>query len=213
MQSHLLSLLQTACVELNLTLDAVQSKQLTDYTSELAKWNKTYNLTAVHEPQDIMKRHVIDALSVVSALRQLSPTSLADVGTGGGVPGVILAVAVPEIKVYLIESIGKKCRFLRHVIQHLGLAGRVEVVQQRAELWQPNPLPSVIICRAFTSLANFMTLTRRLGGQDSYWLAMKAAQTEAEEKAVPKDFSLVEKRRLIVPFEAAQRHLLIFKLI
>ncbi len=213
MQSRLFSLLQTACAELGLTLDEVQSKQLVDYTIELAKWNKTYNLTAVREPQAIMKRHVIDALSVVSALRQLSPTSLADVGTGAGVPGVVLAVVMPEIYVYLIESIGKKCRFLRHITQHLGLAERVSVVQQRVEQWQPGQLPSVIICRAFTSLANFMTLTRRLGGQDSYWLAMKAAQTEAEEKAVPKDFYLVDKRRLTVPFEAAQRHLLLFKLV
>ncbi len=209
MAQDLSALLLAGCRQLELTLTEVQIQQLLDYTAALEKWNKTYNLTAVRDTETMIKRHVLDALSVVAYVRDYQPQSLADIGSGAGVPGLILAIALPDLQVFLLESIGKKCRFLRHVVAQLGLQARVTVVQQRVEVWQP-PLPlSVVICRAFTSLKKFTTITRHLGAADTIWLAMKAADTTAEEQDLPADFHLQANRALAVPFETAQRHLLV----
>lgn len=204
-------LLTNACEELDLYLTDSQREQLVVYTQTLEKWNKTYNLTAIRNVEDMMKRHVVDALSVVPTLQALSPKRLADIGTGGGVPGVVLAIVLPTLHVDLVESIGKKCRFLRHVINQLSLNQRVAVRQTRVEAWVPDSEVDVIICRAFTSLANFITITRHLGGKHAYWLAMKSAHTADEEKALPGDFEISRNVVLIVPYEAAARHLLIIR--
>lgn len=211
MPSALADLLAAGCKQLDLTLTEAQTEQLLRYTQELEKWNKTYNLTAVRDSEAMMKRHVLDALSVVKSVEKIHPTTLADIGTGGGIPGVILAVVFPELRVYLVESIGKKCRFLRQVSTVLGLSGRVEVVQQRVEAWHVDSPLSIIICRAFTSLENFTTITRHLGDTQSVWLAMKADNTKAEAEQLPKDFTVVNDETLNVPFEAAERHLLTLK--
>ncbi len=211
MTNPLSTLLHGGCEQLGLTLTDAQFEQLLVYVRQLEKWNKTYNLTAIRDPEEMVKRHVLDALSVVRPVERLAPTSLADIGTGGGVPGVILAIALPELQVQLVESIGKKCRFLRHIVTVLGLSERVEVVQQRVENWQVETPRSIVICRAFTSLKNFTTITRHLGDADTVWLAMKANDTVAETEALPDDFSITADEVLAVPFEVAQRHLLILR--
>ncbi len=208
MTENLTNILTAGCEQLKLSLSEEQKGQLLRYVQELAKWNKTYNLTALREPSDMMRRHVIDALSVVPHVREFSPQTLADIGTGGGVPGVILAIVFPELEVDLVESIGKKCRFLRYVVQQLGLP-RVSVRQQRVEDWQPDVPRSIVICRAFTSLENFTTITQHLGDSHTHWLAMKSAHTKEEEAALPANFILTENRVLQVPFETAERRLLI----
>ncbi len=208
MTDSLTRILNEGCQQLDLTLSEAQIEQLLRYTRELEKWNKTYNLTAVRDIEAMMKRHVLDALSVVSSVGKLAPTTLADIGTGGGIPGVILAIVFPELRVYLVESIGKKCRFLRHVVTVLGLSERVEVVQQRVEAWQIEAPLSIVICRAFTSLENFTTITHHLGDENTLWLAMKADNTESEAERLPSNFSITNDEALVVPFEAAGRHLL-----
>ncbi len=208
MTDSLLSILNSGCQQLDLTLSEAQMAQLLDYVRLMEKWNKTYNLTAVRDAEDMMKRHVLDALSVVGAVAKHSPTTLADIGTGGGIPGVILAVVFPDLRVYLVESIGKKCRFLRYVVSALGLSERVNIVQQRVEQWQlPEPL-SIVICRAFTSLDNFTTITQHLGDEATRWLAMKADNTGDEVAQLSNAFILKEDEVLRVPFEQAERHLL-----
>lgn len=204
-------ILQLGCEQLNLAPSEKQIEQLITYVTELHKWNKTYNLTAVRAPEEMIKRHLFDALSVLDHVQSYQPSHIADIGTGGGIPGVVLAIMMPETHVYLVESIGKKCRFLRHVTAQLGLSSRVNVVQQRVEAWQPQPHVSVIICRAFTSLQNFTTITQHLGNADSVWLAMKSAHTAEEIQALPAPFVLHENHVLHVPEEVAERHLLVLK--
>ncbi|MGY0398364.1 MAG: 16S rRNA (guanine(527)-N(7))-methyltransferase RsmG [Ostreibacterium sp.] len=211
MQNHLSQLLSQASKSLGIILSLEQQEQLIRYTLELEKWNHTYNLTAVRDAEKIMKRHIIDTLSMVKILKQLSPKTLADIGTGGGIPGVILAIVLPNLQVALLENIGKKCRFLRHVTHLLALTERVIIYQQRVENWQPEYPVSVIICRAFTSLENFMAITYHLGNHDSYWLAMKSAHTATEERNLPNDVIIEHNIALEVPFETAERHLLILK--
>lgn len=210
-QQHLQDLLAQGCQNLGLSLSAQQSEQLVAYTTELDKWNKTYNLTAVRDIEDMMKRHVIDALSVVQHVQNYQPKQLADIGTGGGIPGVILAILLPELHVYLVESIGKKCRFLRHVSQHLGLSERIHVVQSRVEAWTPPEPLDIVICRAFTSLLNFTTITEHLGSEQTVWLAMKSAHTAEEEQTLHQAFTLTENHSLNVPFEVAARHLIVLR--
>ncbi len=207
--ARLRAILSTGLEKLDLTLSNAQIEQLLHYTQELEKWNKTYNLTAIRDVEAMLKRHVLDALSVVNPIGKYQPKTLADIGTGGGIPGIILAIAFPELQVYLIESIGKKCRFLRHITNALGISRRVQVIQQRVEQWQPNDYLDIIICRAFTSLDNFANITQHLGNQDSIWLAMKADKTENEVSQLTDDFILQNDMILTVPFETAERHLLV----
>ncbi len=205
------NILSQATNELGINLTSEQVESLINYAVELEKWNKTYNLTAIRSLDDIVKRHLVDALSVVPYIKSLSAQSLADIGTGGGVPGVVLAIVFPELHIDLVESIGKKCRFLRHIVAKLKLDDRVLVRQVRVESWQVEDAIDIIICRAFTSLENFTTITRHLGGVDSYWLAMKSAYTDEEESQLSSDFKLIEKNHLVVPFEEAERYLLVLK--
>lgn len=205
------NLLSQAAATLGITLSKEQRVQLIDYASELEKWNKTYNLTAVRQLDKIIQRHIIDTLAIIPHVAALSPKTLADIGSGGGIPGVIIAIALPQLQVDLVESIGKKCRFLRHAVNRLALAERVSVQQIRVEDWSVVTPRCIIVCRAFTSLANFTTITRHLGNQQSHWLAMKSAQTAEEETTLPDDFAVIANHRLVVPFEPAQRHLLVLK--
>lgn len=209
-EQHLTQLLSQAADKLGISVNEQQQTQLLRYAVELEKWNKTYNLTAVRQLDEIVKRHLVDALSVVPKVQALTPKTLADIGTGGGIPGIILAIVLPDLQVDLVESIGKKCRFLRHVISVLELNDRVKVQQTRVEQWHGSAPYSIIICRAFTSLENFTTITRHLGDAHSYWLAMKSAYT-AEEAQLPTDVKLIQNYRLLVPFETAERHLLVLK--
>lgn len=210
MSSSLHTVLSQACDTLGIALNEHQQQQLVRYVEELAKWNKTYNLTAIREPDEMMKRHVVDALSVVPHVQALAPKTLADIGTGGGIPGIVLAIMLPQLTVDLVESIGKKCRFLRHITQQLSLP-HVSVRQQRVEDWQPETPRCIVICRAFTSLENFTTITQHLGDVQTHWLAMKSAHTADEEAALPAHFTLTENRLLTVPFETAERRLLVLK--
>lgn len=209
--TQLSAVLHQASERLGLLLSATQAQQLIDYAVLFHRWNQTYNLSAVRHIDGIIKRHVIDALSVVSSIQALKPQRLADIGSGGGVPGIVLAIVCPELSVYLVESIGKKCRFLRYACQTLGLHERVTVLTQRVESWQVDKPIDVIICRAFTSLSNFTTITEHLGDQASYWLAMKSAYIDDEIEQLQDPFHVVANHVLDVPFESAQRHLLVIQ--
>ena len=210
-KDNLQNILSQACNELGITLSKIQENQIIAYVEELEKWNKVYNLTAIKNREEIMKRHVIDALSIYPHIQRLLPSSLADIGTGGGVPGIILSIMFPNLPIDLVESIGKKCRFLRHIIHKLSLPSHVVVQQKRVQDWQPETIKSILICRAFTSLENFITTTQHLGNNKTYWLAMKSAHTTEEEKSLPNNYTLVDNRQLTVPFEVAKRHLITLK--
>jgi 16S rRNA (guanine527-N7)-methyltransferase len=195
--------------QLGVILTEQQQQQLLQYLGLLIKWNKAYNLTAVRNPDEMVSRHLLDSLSVVQYVEQYGNDWL-DVGSGGGMPGVPLAIIFPERKFTLLDSNGKKTRFLTQVKLELNL-DNLEVIHNRVEAFTPARAFSGIISRAFSSLADFTNWTRHLGDTNSHWLAMKGVHPDDELQALPEDFRLDSCQILKVPGCQGQRHLLILQ--
>lgn len=193
--------------QLNVLLSEQQQHLLLQYLGLLIKWNKAYNLTAVRNPNEMVSRHLLDSLSVVEYVAQYGNSWL-DVGSGGGMPGVPLAIIFPERKFTVLDSNGKKTRFLTQVKLELQL-DNLDVVHSRAETFAPEQPFSGIISRAFSSLADFSHWTRHLGDRHTAWLAMKGVHPDDELQALPDDFQLTDCHTLKVPGCQGQRHLLI----
>lgn len=194
---------------LGVALSPLQQEQLLAYLALLIKWNKAYNLTAVRNPDEMVSRHLLDSLSVVPFVAQYGDNWL-DVGSGGGMPGIPLAILFPERRFTLLDSNGKKTRFLTQVKLELKLAN-LEVIHSRVEEFRP-PVPFSGICsRAFSSLQDFSDWTRHLGNGDTHWLAMKGVQPDDELQALSADFRLQSCDVLKVPGCQGQRHLLILR--
>lgn len=178
------------------------------YLDLLARWNRTYNLTGVRGSDEMVSRHLLDSLSV---LTWLETDSLLDAGTGAGLPGVPLAIMRPGMKVTLLDSAGKKIRFLRHVKRELGLAN-IYPHQQRLESYQPASEQAVVISRAFSSLAEFATNARHLLGPESKLLAMKGHYPNEEIDKLPDWIRVDRVEKLSVPGLHEQRHLVMMSL-
>ncbi|WP_404439080.1 16S rRNA (guanine(527)-N(7))-methyltransferase RsmG [Stutzerimonas chloritidismutans] len=194
---------------LGVDLSDAQQEQLLAYLALLNKWNKAYNLTAVRDPAEMVSRHLLDSLSVAPHVEQ-SGSRWLDVGSGGGMPGIPLAILFPERRFTLLDSNGKKTRFLTQVKLELKL-DNVDVVHSRVEQFKPEQAFTGITSRAFSSLADFANWTRHLGNSDTYWLAMKGVQPDDELQALPADFQLARCLVLKVPGCQGQRHLLILR--
>ncbi|MCH8542213.1 MAG: 16S rRNA (guanine(527)-N(7))-methyltransferase RsmG [Alcanivorax sp.] len=199
---HLADRLASGIAELGLgdTVDAAQQQLLLRYVALLHKWNKAFNLTAVRDPQEMVTRHILDALSV---LPHLAPLATLDVGTGAGVPGIPLAIVRPDIPFTLLDSNGKKTRFVRQAALELGLTN-VEVVQARVE--QYRKASPQVISRAFASLPDMLRLLGHLLAEGGRLLAMKAVAADDEVAALaqlPAGLSgpqwQVDIHRLVVP--------------
>ena len=193
--------------ELGVDLSEAQHEKLLGYLALLIKWNKAYNLTAVRDPDEMVSRHLLDSLSVVPFIegeRQL------DVGSGGGMPGIPLAILFPDMKVTCLDSNGKKTRFLTQVKLELKL-DNLEVIHSRAEAFKPQVPFTGIISRAFSSLEDFTQWTRHMGDKETRWLAMKGLHPADELVALPADFHLESAQALAVPGCQGQRHLLILR--
>ena len=193
--------------ELGVDLSEVQHEKLLGYLALLIKWNKAYNLTAVRDPDEMVSRHLLDSLSVVPYIqgeRQL------DVGSGGGMPGIPLAILFPDMSVTCLDSNGKKTRFLTQVKLELKL-DNLQVIHSRAEAFQPEQPFTGIISRAFSSLEDFTQWTRHMGDTQTRWLAMKGLHPADELVALPADFRLESAQALAVPGCQGQRHLLILR--
>lgn len=171
------ALLEAGIAALGLDVDADQRQRLLAYVALLAKWNRAYNLTSVRDSETMVTRHLLDALAI---LPHVNHESLLDVGTGAGIPGLVLAICRPRQTFTLLDSNGKKTRFVKQVVLELGLQ-RVEVVQQRAEQYR-GAFPQVC-CRAFAALPDMLAVTAHLLAPAGRLLAMKSHATEAE--AVP----------------------------
>jgi 16S rRNA (guanine527-N7)-methyltransferase len=201
--------LAQGALELGVEVSPKQQQQLLAYLALLIKWNKAYNLTAVRDPDEMVSRHLLDSLSVQPFVVAAGDNWL-DVGSGGGMPGIPLAILFPERRFTLLDSNGKKTRFLTQVKLELKLAN-LEVIHSRVEAFKPPQAFSGVVSRAFSSLEDFASWTRHLGDDQSQWLAMKGVHPDDELQALPTDFRLAASHLLKVPGCQGQRHLLILR--
>ena len=199
--------LQRGLSELALVLPAGASEKLLAYLELLAKWNKIYNLTAIRDPLQAVSLHLLDSLAVLRELRDRRG-ALADVGSGGGLPGIPLAIAEPARRVTLNDASQKKCAFLRQAIIELGLRN-ADVHVGRAEQWRPAQRFAVVITRGFASLVDFLAACHHLVAPEGVLAAMKGAYPEAELAQIPPGCDCGDVRRLKVPMLDAERHLVL----
>ena len=182
-----------------------QLDQLLAYVDLLARWNKVYNLTAVREPAEMLTHHLLDSLAVIGPLRRQTvgrSTRLLDVGSGGGLPGVVIAICCPEIEVSCVDAVAKKTAFIQQVAGTLGLPGlrsvhaRVENLTDRFD---------VVTSRAFATLADFTTWSVGALAEDGVWMAMKGRTPQEEIDALPATVEVFHVEQLTVPGLGAER--------
>lgn len=193
---------------LGLPLSAAQSARLLDYLALLAKWNAVYNLTAVRDPAQMVTQHLLDSLAALPAFA--GAQNVLDVGAGGGLPGMVLAIwaaeAEPALQVSLIDTVHKKTAFLTQAKTQLGLAN-VSVHTGRVEQLQAARQFDVITSRAFAELADFVTWSGHLLAPGGRFIALKGVRPEAEMARLPPGWRVTEVRALQVPGLEAERHL------
>ncbi len=177
--SELAEKLAAGITEMGLQVSPERQQILLDYLALLAKWNKVYNLTAVRDPLEMVTLHLLDSLSVLS---YIDGKSLLDVGSGGGLPGIVLAICLPDLQVTTIDTVQKKAIFMRQVKGELGL-GNLQVVNARVEEYEAEPF-ELIISRAFSDLDLFMALSQHLLAEGGRWLAMKGVSPQQDLEAL-----------------------------
>ena len=195
--------LEHGLAALGLALPDGAPGRLLDYLALLERWNATYNLTAVRDPAEMVTRHLLDSLAI---LPYVHGNTLADLGTGPGLPGIPLAIASPGREILLVDSNGKKVRFLREAIRALKLEG-VHAVQSRVEEVQGQF--DCITARAFASLADMLGWGGHLLAPGGVWLAMKGKPADEELPGIPPPFELKARHLLHVPGLDAERHVLV----
>ena len=196
--------LEAAARELGLALSDTQLDQLLAYLALLQKWNKVYNLTAVRDPAQMLSHHLVDSLSVIAPLqRHGAPARLMDVGAGGGLPGVVIAICCPGTDVSCVDAVAKKATFIQQVAAELKLPN-LHGVHSRVESLETEPF-GVITSRAFASLVDFTSLTRQHLAEGAVWMAMKGQHPVDEIAALPTDVDVFHVEQLAVPGLDAQR--------
>lgn len=192
------------CAALSLQPTAGQLQQLAAYLDMLQRWNATYNLTAVRDREAMLNQHLADCLAVVRPLLAFrSQGRVLDVGSGGGLPGVVLAVLAPSLDVSCVDTVGKKAAFIRQVAGQLALPG-LHALHARVESLPPARY-DVITSRAFASLKDFTALTAHLLQPAGVWMAMKGKRPDDEMAALPPSVSVFHVEQLQVPGLAADR--------
>jgi 16S rRNA (guanine527-N7)-methyltransferase len=197
------------CAGLGLTPTAAQLHALMSYLDLLARWNSTYNLTAVRDRAGMLSQHLADCLAVVTPLQRQLPTGTSrvlDVGSGGGLPGVVLAALLPEVSVTCLDAVGKKMAFVRQVAGELRLPN-LHAAHSRIEAFKA-PLFDVVASRAFSSLVDFTSLSRPQLAPGGVWMAMKGRVPNEEIAALPASVSVFHVEQLAVPGLDAQRCLI-----
>lgn len=192
---------------LGLALPEGAEVRLLAYLALLDKWNRVYNLTAVRETERMVSHHLLDSLAAVPFFQA---ETVLDVGSGGGLPGIPLAIARPELQVTLIDSIAKKTAFLLQAKAELGLAN-LKVVTSRVEDFRPESKFDIITSRAFSDLREFVTLTRHLLKPGGQWLAMKGLMPHEEIASLPDWVKVSANHALQVPGLDASRHLIVLE--
>ena len=190
---------------LGLDCSEKQIVSLIDYLALLSKWNVVYNLTAVRDPAQMVTQHLLDSMSAVPAFA--AAKNVLDVGAGGGLPGLVLAILRPDMQVSLIDTVHKKTAFLTQVKAELGLSN-VTVHTARVEQLQLGKKFDVITSRAFAELADFVNWSGHLLEQGGHFIAMKGVNPQQEMARMPAGWVVTEVRALLVPGMQAERHLI-----
>lgn len=191
--------LEGGLAALGLDLAAERRAQLLDYLELIQKWNRVYNLTAVRDPREMLTQHLLDSLAVVAPLRRHTggaPCSLLDVGAGAGLPGVVIAIACPEIRVDCVDTVAKKAAFLQQVAVTLRLPNLRGLHDRVERLAGPY---DVIASRAFASLADFVGWSGAALAPQGVWMAMKGRHPEEELAALPPEVAMFHVEQLRVP--------------
>ncbi|MEW9797846.1 16S rRNA (guanine(527)-N(7))-methyltransferase RsmG [Alteromonas sp. CYL-A6] len=203
MNSELRRLLDEGCEALALSLSDTQKQQLTDYVLLIDKWNKAYNLTSVRDPKDMMVKHILDSLAVVPFI---DGQRVIDVGTGPGLPGIPLAIALPDRDFTLLDSLGKRVRFLKQTVFSLGIKN-VTPVQARVEQHPATPPYDIVISRAFASLKDMLHWCEHLVDSKGQFFALKGQFPQEEIDEVSDHFRINGTEDLKVPGLEGERHL------
>ncbi|MGP4132207.1 16S rRNA (guanine(527)-N(7))-methyltransferase RsmG [Pantoea tagorei] len=201
MITKLTSLLKAA----GISLSDQQKEQLVAYVGLLDKWNKAYNLTSVRDPQQMLVRHILDSIVVAPHLKG---ERFIDVGTGPGLPGIPLAIVLPQAHFTLLDSLGKRVRFLRQVQHELGLSN-ITPVQSRVEVFPSEPPFDGVISRAFASLQDMVNWCHHLPSAQGQFYALKGVRPDDEIASLPAGFRLIAVEALKVPELDGERHLVV----
>lgn len=191
--------LRSGITDLNLNFSDEQIQRLLGYMALIQKWNKVYNLTALRDPTDMLTHHLLDSLTAIAPLSrhtQSQPIQVLDVGSGGGLPGVVLAICMPELSVSCVDTVGKKAAFVQQVAASLKLPNLRGIHARVESLTDPYP---VICSRAFASLSDFVTWSRSALAEDGVWMAMKGKHPQDEIDALPADVKVFHVEPLTVP--------------
>lgn len=213
--------LSQGLAQLKMALPAETQQTLLAYVALVQKWNKVYNLTAVRDEDRILTHHLLDSLAVVPHLTSMTamtalavtaatPLTILDVGSGAGLPGIPLALALPGAQVTLLDSNSKKAAFLNQAVIELKLSN-IDVVCERLEKYQSKQLFSLVVSRAFSDLPAFADMAGRLVAADGLLLAMKGVHPVAEIAQLKSGFKLCGVTPLTVPGLEAERHLVFLK--
>ena len=203
----MLNKLSRLLADAGISLTDHQKNQLIAYVDMLHKWNKAYNLTSVRDPNDMLVRHILDSIVVAP---HLQGERFIDVGTGPGLPGIPLSIVRPEAHFTLLDSLGKRIRFLRQVQHELKLEN-ITPVQSRVEDFPSEPPFDGVISRAFASLNDMVTWCHHLPGQNGRFYALKGLLPEDEIASLPAEFSVESVEKLRVPQLDGERHLVVIK--
>ncbi|SFV76375.1 rRNA small subunit 7-methylguanosine (m7G) methyltransferase GidB [hydrothermal vent metagenome] len=196
-------LLKSGAKKMNIELDESQSSKLLQYLELIIKWNKTYNLSAIRNLEEGVKRHLLDSLSVVSYIKS---GSLLDVGAGAGLPGIVISIMKPELSVTVLDTVGKKCHFMQFAKTQLALKN-LTVVNQRVENYQPEQCFEQITSRAFAEVNKTLNLTKHLLCDNGSYLLMKGNRLASESL---NDYE-IKVHQIKVPYVSDQRHFLEIK--
>ncbi|MCU6434349.1 16S rRNA (guanine(527)-N(7))-methyltransferase RsmG [Undibacterium sp. Jales W-56] len=198
------ALLAEGVQALPLTLRDAQLDQMIAYLALLSKWNSVYNLTSIRDPREMVRQHVLDSLSAAPAFK--NARNVLDVGAGGGLPGMILAIAYPDIRISMIDTVSKKTAFLNQAKTELGLRN-VTVYTNHVESLQVVDKFDVITSRAFSELHNFINWSEHLLADGGIYIAMKGVSPDQEIERLPQGWQVQALQPLSVPGMAAERHL------
>ncbi|MBI4194481.1 MAG: 16S rRNA (guanine(527)-N(7))-methyltransferase RsmG [Betaproteobacteria bacterium] len=193
--------------ELGLNLPREAMQRLIDYVALLQKWNRAYNLTAVRETPRMVSHHLLDCLAIIP---YVGAKTIVDVGSGAGLPGIPLAIALPQAQVTLVDSAHKKAAFLKQAVIELHLKN-ADVVCERVERWTPPKRFDVVVSRALSDLAEFVALGARLCKADGVMAAMKGVYPHEELALLPQGFAVQRIIPLKVPGVRAERHLVLVR--